>query len=155
MKLPKYGIFSASIKEFFSTLATITVKRSITCRMWFLSWKIENSVLPQRTKISPDLVDKLESLALVDFGNQEGVNCLEEAIRFADQLHVVNTDGVEPMDSVLENSAALRWRDDNLKLDDCAWELLQLATDTVEEYFVSTQGQIVGRIICAKNPTTL
>ncbi|XP_035381838.1 glutamyl-tRNA(Gln) amidotransferase subunit C, mitochondrial-like [Electrophorus electricus] len=105
-----------------------------------VSWKIENSVLPQRTKISPDLVDKLESLALVDFGNQEGVNCLEEAIRFADQLHVVNTDGVEPMDSVLENSAALRWRDDNLKLDDCAWELLQLATDTVEEYFVSTQG---------------
>lgn len=59
----------------------------------------------QPTKVSPDLVDKLERLALVDFGSKEGVDCLEKAIRFADQLHVVNTDGVEPMDSVLED----RW----------------------------------------------
>lgn len=57
----------------------------------------------QPTKVSPDLVDKLERLALVDFGSKEGVDCLEKAIRFADQLHVVSTDGVEPMDSVLED----------------------------------------------------
>ncbi|KAK1806908.1 hypothetical protein P4O66_005386, partial [Electrophorus voltai] len=105
-----------------------------------VSWKMENSVLPQRTKISPDLVDKLERLALVDFGNQEGVNCLEEAIRFADQLHVVNTDGVEPMDSVLENRA-LQLRNDEVKESDCVSELLQLAADRVEEYFVSPPGQ--------------
>ncbi len=48
-------------------------------------------------------MDKLERLALVDFGSKEGVDCLEKAIRFADQLHVINTDGVEPMDSVLED----------------------------------------------------
>lgn len=61
--------------------------------------------LLQPTKVSVDLVDKLERLALVDFGSQEGVECLEKAIRFADQLHVVDTEGVEPMDSVLED----RW----------------------------------------------
>lgn len=38
----------------------------------------------------------------MDFRNQEGLACLEKAIRFADQLHVVDTDGVDPMDSVLE-----------------------------------------------------
>lgn len=57
----------------------------------------------QATRVSPDLVDKLERLALVDFGSKEGVDCLEKAIRFADQLHVINTEGVDPMDSVLED----------------------------------------------------
>lgn len=57
----------------------------------------------QATRVSPDLLDKLERLALVDFGSKEGVDCLEKAIRFADQLHVINTDGVDPMDSVLED----------------------------------------------------
>ena len=47
-------------------------------------------------------MDKLERLALVDFRTKEGLICLEKAIQFADQLHVVNTNGVEPMDSVLE-----------------------------------------------------
>ena len=53
--------------------------------------------------MSADLVDQLERLALVDFRNQEGLICLEKAIQFANQLHAVNTDGVEPMDSVLED----------------------------------------------------
>lgn len=62
----------------------------------------------QATRVSPDLVDKLERLALVDFGSKEGVDCLEKAIRFADQLHVINTDGVDPMDSVLEDRYSMK-----------------------------------------------
>ncbi|XP_076854649.1 glutamyl-tRNA(Gln) amidotransferase subunit C, mitochondrial [Brachyhypopomus gauderio] len=108
----------------------------------FPTWEpVAESQLPPPTKISPDLVDKLERLALVDFGNQEGVNCLEKAIRFADQLSVVNTDGVEPMDSVLEHRA-LHLRDDIVKEGDCAQDLLQLAAGTVDEYFVSPPGNI-------------
>lgn len=57
----------------------------------------------QSAQIRPDLVDKLERLALVDFRTKQGLACLEKAIRFADQLHVVDTSGVEPMDSVLED----------------------------------------------------
>lgn len=64
----------------------------------------------QATRVSPDLVDKLERLALVDFGSKEGVDCLEKAIRFADQLHVINTDGVDPMDSVLEDRYSMKLR---------------------------------------------
>ena len=54
-------------------------------------------------QVPADLVDKLERLALVDFRTKEGLVCLQRAIRFADQLHVVDTSGVEPMDSVLEH----------------------------------------------------
>ncbi|XP_016321346.1 glutamyl-tRNA(Gln) amidotransferase subunit C, mitochondrial-like isoform X2 [Sinocyclocheilus anshuiensis] len=89
----------------------------------------------------PDLVDKLERLALVDFGSKEGVDCLEKAIRFADQLHVINTDGVEPMDSVLEDRE-LYLRDDTITEGECAEELLRLAKHTVEEYFVAPPGNI-------------
>uniref|UniRef100_A0A672T816 Glutamyl-tRNA(Gln) amidotransferase subunit C, mitochondrial n=1 Tax=Sinocyclocheilus grahami TaxID=75366 RepID=A0A672T816_SINGR len=84
------------------------------------------------TRVSPDLVDKLERLALVDFGSKEGVDCLEKAIRFADQLHVINTDGVEPMDSVLEDRE-LYLRDDTITEGECAEELLQLAKQKVED----------------------
>ncbi|KAK7164194.1 hypothetical protein R3I94_002803 [Phoxinus phoxinus] len=106
------------------------------------SWKpIDENQLPPATRVSPDLVDKLERLALVDFGSKEGVDCLEKAIRFADQLHVINTDGVDPMDSVLEDRD-LYLRADTVTEGECAEELLQLAKNTVEEYFVAPPGNI-------------
>ncbi|NP_001288258.1 glutamyl-tRNA(Gln) amidotransferase subunit C, mitochondrial isoform X1 [Danio rerio] len=106
------------------------------------TWEpVAESQLPPATRISPDLVDKLERLALVDFGSEEGVDCLEKAIRFADQLHVINTDGVEPMDSVLEDRE-LYLRDDTVTEGECAEELLQLAKHTVEEYFLAPPGNI-------------
>ena len=57
----------------------------------------------QKTVISDFLVNQLERVALVDFATQEGITRLDRAIRFADQLHQVDTSGVEPMDSVLED----------------------------------------------------
>ncbi|XP_072520765.1 glutamyl-tRNA(Gln) amidotransferase subunit C, mitochondrial [Salminus brasiliensis] len=106
------------------------------------TWEpVAESQLPPPTKVSPDLVDKLERLALVDFENQEGVDCLEKAIRFADQLHVVNTEGVEPMDSVLEDRT-LYLREDTVREGDHAEELLRLSRNTVEEYFVAPPGNI-------------
>lgn len=57
----------------------------------------------QCAQIPAELVDQLERLALVDFRTKQGLECLEKAVRFADQLHVVDTSGVEPMDSVLED----------------------------------------------------
>ena len=50
-----------------------------------------------------ELIEHLERLALVDFGNEAGIERLESAIRFADQIRVVNTDNVQPMDTVLED----------------------------------------------------
>ncbi|XP_058491336.1 glutamyl-tRNA(Gln) amidotransferase subunit C, mitochondrial [Solea solea] len=97
--------------------------------------------LPPPTEIPADLVDKLERLALVDFRTKQGLECLEKAIRFADQLHVVDTTGIEPMDSVLEDRA-LYLRDDAVTDGNCAEKLLHLSKNTVEEYFVAPPGNI-------------
>uniref|UniRef100_A0A3P8U337 Glutamyl-tRNA(Gln) amidotransferase subunit C, mitochondrial n=1 Tax=Amphiprion percula TaxID=161767 RepID=A0A3P8U337_AMPPE len=106
------------------------------------TWEpVPEDQLPQPAQIPADLVDKLERLALVDFRTKQGLECLEKAIRFADQLHVVDTSGIEPMDSVLEDRA-LYLRDDAVKEGDCAEELLQLSEKTVEEYFVAPPGNI-------------
>lgn len=54
-------------------------------------------------RITAEVIEHLERLALVDFGSQEAVARLETAIAFADRLHAVDTDGVAPMESVLED----------------------------------------------------
>ncbi|KAK6483575.1 glutamyl-tRNA(Gln) amidotransferase subunit C [Huso huso] len=106
------------------------------------TWEpVSESQLPPVTRVSPDLVDRLERLALVDFRNQEGVARLEKAIRFADQLHVVDTEGVEPMDSVLEDRQ-LYLQQDCVREGNCAEQLLRTSRRTVEEYFVAPPGNI-------------
>lgn len=97
--------------------------------------------LPPSPQVPADLVDKLERLALVDFRTQEGLACLQSAIRFADQLHVVDASGVEPMHSVLDHGQ-LFLRDDTVTEGECAETLLQLSNTTVEDYFVAPPGNI-------------
>ena len=49
----------------------------------------------------------------MDFSNVEGIRRLEDAIDFADPIRQVDTDGVEPMYSILEDKVeALRLRED-------------------------------------------
>ncbi|KAM3611876.1 uncharacterized protein V6R79_025273 [Siganus canaliculatus] len=106
------------------------------------TWEpVPEDQLPSPAQVPADLVDKLERLALVDFRTKQGLDCLEKAIRFADQLHVVDTTGVEPMDSVLEDRSLIL-RDDAAMEGNCAEELLQLSKNTVEEYFVAPPGNI-------------
>lgn len=57
----------------------------------------------QGTRISEETIKHLERLSLVDFANQRGIARLEEAINFADKLEAVDTAGVEPLVTVLEN----------------------------------------------------
>ncbi|XP_066465995.1 glutamyl-tRNA(Gln) amidotransferase subunit C, mitochondrial [Tiliqua scincoides] len=94
-----------------------------------------------RTNVTLEVLDHLERLALVDFRNREGVERLKRAIEFAEQLHTVSTDGIEPMDSVLEDRC-LYLREDEVTEGSCAEELLKTAKRTVEEYFVAPPGNI-------------
>jgi aspartyl-tRNA(Asn)/glutamyl-tRNA(Gln) amidotransferase subunit C len=64
---------------------------------------LEESKLPPRTKINQETIELLERLSLVDFANKKGIERLEDAVRFADQICVIDTTGVEPMISVLED----------------------------------------------------
>ena len=51
------------------------------------------------------MIDHLERVSLVEFNNQAGIDRLSKAIESANKLHMVDTEGVEPMESVLED----RW----------------------------------------------
>lgn len=62
-----------------------------------------NPIFCQVEEISRELVDHLERLSLVEFSNEEGLKRLSSAIKSANQLYMVNTDDVEPLDTVLEN----------------------------------------------------
>ncbi|XP_026572892.1 glutamyl-tRNA(Gln) amidotransferase subunit C, mitochondrial isoform X1 [Pseudonaja textilis] len=95
----------------------------------------------RQAKITLELLDHLERLALVDFRNWEGVRRLESAVEFAEQLQAVNTDGIEPMESVLEDRH-LYLREDSISEGNCAEELLKKAAKTVEGYFIAPPGNI-------------
>ncbi|XP_034495246.1 glutamyl-tRNA(Gln) amidotransferase subunit C, mitochondrial isoform X1 [Ailuropoda melanoleuca] len=78
-------------------------------RLGFWSWGswrrgFTSKADPQGSgRVTAEVIEHLERLALVDFGSQEAVARLEKAIAFADRLRAVDTDGVEPMESVLED----------------------------------------------------
>jgi len=102
---------------------------------------IDEALLPRETVIDRAMIDHLERLSLVDFGNQAGIDRLSKAIRFADQMSLVDTSNVEPMTSVLENRA-LYLRHDEVVETDVKEKLLQLARKSVEDYYVSPPGNI-------------
>lgn len=102
-------------------------------------------------RVTGELIQHLERLSLVDFGSQEAVARLEKAIAFADRLRAVNTDGVEPMESVLEDRC-LYLRSDNVVEGNCAEELLQNSHRVVEEYFVAPPGNISWSKLDEKQP---
>lgn len=106
------------------------------------TWNVmKESDLPEETNVEADLVAHLERLALVDFNNQAGIDRLRAAIRFADQLRVVDTSRVEPMDSVLEDRA-LFLRNDEVTEGNCRSDILKNAAKTEEEYFLAPPGNI-------------
>lgn len=86
----------------------------------------------------------LEPLALADCGSREAAARPEKAIAFAYRLCAVDTDGVEPVQSVLED-ACLCLRSDNVAEGNCAKELLQNSRRDVEEYFVAPQVVCLGQ----------
>ncbi|KAM9178988.1 glutamyl-tRNA(Gln) amidotransferase subunit C, mitochondrial [Mergus octosetaceus] len=91
--------------------------------------------------VSVEVLRHLERLALVDFRDREGVERLRRAVLFAQLLRQLNTEGVEPMDSVLEDRS-LYLREDDVTEGNCTKELLNNAREKVEEYFVAPPGNI-------------
>ncbi|XP_076452577.1 glutamyl-tRNA(Gln) amidotransferase subunit C, mitochondrial-like [Babylonia areolata] len=102
---------------------------------------VDSSKLPAVEEISRELVDQLERLSLVEFSNEEGLQRLSAAIQSANQLYMVDTEGVEPMSSVLEDRE-LYLREDDETEGNCRARILSNATKTEEEYFVAPPGNI-------------
>ncbi|OXB69546.1 UNVERIFIED_CONTAM: hypothetical protein H355_003370 [Colinus virginianus] len=95
-----------------------------------------SSAPPAKRGVTVEVLERLEHLALVDFRDAEGVERLRDAVRFAERLREVDTEGIEPMDSVLEDRA------DEVTEGNCAAELLKNAGEKVEEYFVAPPGTV-------------
>ncbi|XP_072164315.1 glutamyl-tRNA(Gln) amidotransferase subunit C, mitochondrial-like [Diadema setosum] len=94
-----------------------------------------------QSKVNLETVEHLERLALVNFNSAAGVERLEHAIALAEQLDAVDTTGVEPMATVLEDQE-LYLRDDVVTEGYCAEEVLRNAVKTCEDYFVAPPGNI-------------
>ncbi|XP_075232271.1 glutamyl-tRNA(Gln) amidotransferase subunit C, mitochondrial [Lycorma delicatula] len=94
-----------------------------------------------KTIIDKYTVTHLEKLSLVDFGDEKGIKILEDAVEFADQLAAVNTDGVEPLITVLEGSE-LRLREDIVTDGKCCSKILSNAAITEDDYFIAPPGNI-------------
>ncbi|XP_071535471.1 glutamyl-tRNA(Gln) amidotransferase subunit C, mitochondrial [Panulirus ornatus] len=102
---------------------------------------ISEKDLPPSTKVDLRLVQLLEKLSLVDFANKKGLARLEAAISMADELRVVNTEGVEPMLTVLEDRS-LALAEDEVTTGNISEELLACSKRTLEDYFVVPPGNI-------------
>lgn len=106
------------------------------------TWQdVDRSKLPKRGVVDSATIELLERLSLVDFNNQAGVDRLMEAVSLADTLQVVDTTGIEPMDSVLEDRC-LRLRDDIVTDGNCKGDVMKNAAITCEDYFVAPPGNI-------------
>ncbi|XP_041457461.1 glutamyl-tRNA(Gln) amidotransferase subunit C, mitochondrial-like [Lytechinus variegatus] len=95
----------------------------------------------EKVKVDPQTIENLERLALVNFNSSAGVERLEHAITLAEQLDDVDTTGVKPMASVLEDRE-LYLRDDTVTEGYCTEEILMNAAKTCEGYFVAPPGNI-------------
>ncbi|XP_076262953.1 glutamyl-tRNA(Gln) amidotransferase subunit C, mitochondrial [Rhynchophorus ferrugineus] len=115
-------------------LAKLVPKNSI-------SSSLDRSKLPERTTIDADTIALLERLSLVDCANKQGIATLEAAIEFADQIHQVDTVGVEPLITVLEDFHLIL-REDQVVQDCTKVETLSNASITEEDYFVAPPGNI-------------
>merc|ERR1712243_150898 len=91
--------------------------------------------------IDSTTIEHLEGISLVDFANVRGIERLEEAVKLADVIRTVDTSGVEPMYSVLEEET-LFTRQDIPEPQNCRKQLMETASVTEEEYFVAPQGNV-------------
>lgn len=93
-----------------------------------------------KIKLDQKTILHLERLSLVDFTNVEGIERLEEAIEFAQPLHEINTENVEPMFTV-QDDATLRLAEDEPE-PTSKEDILSNAKLTEEGYFVAPPGNI-------------
>ncbi|KAF5293804.1 hypothetical protein FQA39_LY03289 [Lamprigera yunnana] len=127
--------FFIAIRSFSTTFEEVPIKKRLVPSKPTLS-KIDPSKLPPRTQITEETIAHLERLSLVDCANKKGIETLEDAIAFADQILQVDTKGVQPLVTVLEDRP-LRVREDEVTEGNCIKDIIANATITEDEYFIA------------------
>merc|ERR1712135_50594 len=103
--------------------------------------RVKPNEIKIKTRIDSVTIEHLERLSLVDFGNQEGIRRLEEAIAFADRILHVDTKNVEPLISVLHEEC-VPIREDQLTEGFILDQILANASIVEEEYFTAPPANI-------------
>ena len=104
--------------------------------------KFSNKMIDSKEPvIDSTTIEHLERISLVDFANIRGIERLEEAIKLAEIIRTVDTTGVEPMYSILEDQT-LFTREDIPKDPNNRKQLMETASVTEEDYFVAPQGNV-------------
>lgn len=96
---------------------------------------------PARIAVDDQTVQLLERLSLVDLDSKEAHRTLEDSIEFASRILTIDTEGVEPLYTVLEKER-LRLREDVVSDGNIQEDVLANARVTEEEYFVAPPGNI-------------
>lgn len=99
---------------------------------------VQVPVAKTKVQVEQETILSLERLSLVNFANVEGIQRLTEAIEFAEPLKQVDTTGVEPMFTVLDDET-LRLAPDEIQGHDNVLKSAQLLE---ENYFVAPPGNI-------------
>ncbi|XP_055699588.1 glutamyl-tRNA(Gln) amidotransferase subunit C, mitochondrial [Phlebotomus papatasi] len=94
-----------------------------------------------KISIDEDTIHLLERLSLVNIDSKEALKIVEDSITFADKILDINTEGVEPLYTVLED-CDLELREDKVTDGNIREEVLKNASVTEEEYFVAPPGNI-------------
>ncbi|XP_055533407.1 glutamyl-tRNA(Gln) amidotransferase subunit C-1, mitochondrial [Wyeomyia smithii] len=102
---------------------------------------LTSGIAPPRIEIDEATVQLLERLSLVDLDSKEAHKTLEDSIEFASQILTIDTEGVEPLYTVLENQK-LYLREDAITDGNIQQDVLKNAQLTEEEYFVAPPGNI-------------
>ncbi|EDS31812.1 conserved hypothetical protein [Culex quinquefasciatus] len=97
---------------------------------------IDGQSTPTRIPVDAQMVQLLERLSLVDLDSAKAHRTLEDAIEFASQILSVDTDGVEPLYTVLERER-LTLREDRVSDGNIQQDVLRNARVTEEENFVA------------------
>ncbi|XP_059612497.1 glutamyl-tRNA(Gln) amidotransferase subunit C, mitochondrial [Phlebotomus argentipes] len=95
----------------------------------------------RKVSIDEDTIHLLERLSLVNIESKEALRVVEDSIAFADKILDINTEGVEPLYTVLED-CDLELREDKVTDGNIREEVLKNASVTEEEYFVAPPGNI-------------
>ncbi|XP_075146868.1 glutamyl-tRNA(Gln) amidotransferase subunit C, mitochondrial [Haematobia irritans] len=92
-------------------------------------------------KIKPNTFQLLERLSLVDLDGHEAQQTIERSIHFAEKIVNIDTSDIQPLYMVLYEQP-LRLRKDQITEGNCRDDILQNASVTDEDYFISPPGNI-------------
>lgn len=104
---------------------------------------LSDDKIPQdQVVLDNSTIELLQRLALVNFGSEKSKEILEDAIKFADKIHTVNTDNVKPLVNVLDNEHSTPLRDDVVHMENMMQDVMLNAKHVEEDYFVAPPSNV-------------